>query len=108
MPKKIKITGKGLFGAGGEIPVGTQFTVKELPEAWRGRFEEIGGTDGEDEVTNPNAGQGTDGNPAPDGTDPKDAAPVQTDPDADKNKTATAPDAAGAKTATAKPADAKK
>lgn len=39
---KIKITKPGIFGANGEVPVGTELTVKQAPAGWEGRYEEIG------------------------------------------------------------------
>lgn len=48
---KIKITKGGLYGAEGEIPVGTELTVKEEPKAWAGRYEVVSG--GKTAVTNP-------------------------------------------------------
>lgn len=40
---KIRITGTGIFGKDGEIVVGTEFTVKDEPTAWAGRYEVLSG-----------------------------------------------------------------
>ena len=60
---RIKVTGKGIYGAKGEIAIGKEFTVKEIPAPWKGKVAVISG--GEDEkfsVTNPA------GNPDPVGS----------------------------------------
>lgn len=49
---RIEITKGGIYGAQGEIPVGTELTVKEEPKAWAGRYRVIGKTDGKTAVTN--------------------------------------------------------
>lgn len=37
---KIRIAAKGIFGAKGEIPVGTEFSIKgDVPKGWKGRVE---------------------------------------------------------------------
>ncbi|WP_425070651.1 hypothetical protein [Sagittula sp. S175] len=38
---KIKITKPGIYGAEGEIPVGTTMSVKDAPKGWAGRYEEV-------------------------------------------------------------------
>jgi hypothetical protein len=40
---RIKITGGGIYGNDGEIPIGTEVTVKEEPTGWAGRYEVISG-----------------------------------------------------------------
>lgn len=40
---KIEITGTGIFGADGEIPVGTTMDVKDEPKGWDGRYRVISG-----------------------------------------------------------------
>lgn len=35
---RIKITGRGIYGGDGEIPVGAEFEVKEAPRNWAGRY----------------------------------------------------------------------
>lgn len=51
---RIKITKGGIFGANGEISVGTEIDVKEEPKGWAGRYEVIsGGGKGKTAVTNP-------------------------------------------------------
>ncbi len=50
---RIRITKPGIYGQDGEIPVGTELTVKQVPEAWAGRFEVIADTKGKKSVTNP-------------------------------------------------------
>lgn len=49
---RIKITKGGIFGADGEIPVGTELTVKDEPTGWAGRYEVIGSTNGKTAVNN--------------------------------------------------------
>ena len=39
---KIRITAGGIFGADGEIPIGTEIELKSAPDAWAGRYEVIG------------------------------------------------------------------
>ncbi|MGR3574022.1 MAG: hypothetical protein ACU0CF_04705 [Sagittula sp.] len=53
---KIKITKRGVYGAAGEIPVGTEVDVKEEPKAWAGRYEVISGAKTKAAVTNPKKG----------------------------------------------------
>lgn len=36
---KIRITASGIYGADGEVPIGTEFDVSEAPVGWEGRFE---------------------------------------------------------------------
>lgn len=51
---RIRITEKGIYGAGGEIPVGTEIEVKEAPKGWDGRFAVISDkAEGETPVVNP-------------------------------------------------------
>ena len=40
---RIKITKGGIFGQKGEIPIGTELTVKEEPAGWAGRYEVVSG-----------------------------------------------------------------
>lgn len=40
---KIRITAGGIFGTGGEVPVGTVLEVKEEPKGWAGRYVVIDG-----------------------------------------------------------------
>ncbi|GGA64912.1 hypothetical protein [Pelagibacterium lentulum] len=54
---RIEITAKGIYGVNGEIPVGTELTVKEEPKGWGGRYRVIsGGAGGKSAVTNPAGG----------------------------------------------------
>lgn len=47
---RIKIIAGGIYDATGEeVPVGTEFDVKDAPEAWTGRYETISG-DGKGKV----------------------------------------------------------
>lgn len=47
MKRKIRIIAGGIFGAKGEVPIGTEFEVKgDLPSGWAGRFVELGNDDG--------------------------------------------------------------
>lgn len=58
---KIEITAGGIFGAKGEIAVGTELTVKEAPKGWAGRYRVVsGGGDakGKEAVTNPAKAKG--------------------------------------------------
>lgn len=52
---KIEITERGIFGADGEIKVGTVFDVKDEPKGWAGRYRIVSGGDakGKEAVTNP-------------------------------------------------------
>lgn len=50
---KIRITKGGIFGAKGEVAVGTELDVKEEPTGWAGRYEVIGNGGGGEPVTNP-------------------------------------------------------
>lgn len=51
---KIKITKGGIYGADGEIAIGTTLTVKEEPTGWAGRYEVISGdTKDKEPVLNP-------------------------------------------------------
>ncbi|EJU15163.1 hypothetical protein LH128_00230 [Sphingomonas sp. LH128] len=59
---KIRITAGGIYGAKGEIAIGTEFEVKEAPKGWDGRYEIIG-KDAPKEavpVTNPAKGDADD------------------------------------------------
>lgn len=39
---KIRITAPGIYGASGEIPVGTEFDIKgDIPAGWAGHVEVI-------------------------------------------------------------------
>lgn len=42
---RVKITKPGIFGATGEIEVGTELTLKSEPKGWEGRYEVIQGDD---------------------------------------------------------------
>lgn len=56
MPVTIKITAGGIFGAEGEIPVGTEITLKNEPKGWEGRYVVISGgaaAEAKTAVTNP-------------------------------------------------------
>jgi hypothetical protein len=55
---KIKITKPGIYGAAGEIAVGTELDVKDEPKGWAGRYEVISGgsSDGKTAVLNPAEG----------------------------------------------------
>ena len=52
---KIRVTGKGIYGADGEIAVGTELEVAEEPRGWRGRYVVITPNPSEDAtpITNP-------------------------------------------------------
>lgn len=52
---RIQITAGGIFGADGkEVPVGSEFTVKEEPTAWAGRYTVLSGNaDDKTGVNNP-------------------------------------------------------
>ncbi|WP_062233188.1 hypothetical protein [Aureimonas sp. N4] len=55
---RIKITQPGIYGNDGEIAVGTEFTVKDGPKGWAGRYEVIsGGDEGEPHIINPEMGE---------------------------------------------------
>lgn len=39
---KIRITGRGIYGVEGEVPVGTEFTISgDPPVGWVGKYEVI-------------------------------------------------------------------
>jgi hypothetical protein len=48
MTVKIKITAGGIYGADGEVPIGTVFTLPKKPAGWEGRYEVISGDEDED------------------------------------------------------------
>jgi hypothetical protein len=53
---KIRVIAGGIFGQDGEIPVGTEFSIKgEVPESWAKKVEVIGKDKADDAeaVTNP-------------------------------------------------------
>lgn len=57
---RIRITKGGIFGAQGEIAVGTEIDVKDEPSGWAGRYDVISsGGKGKTAVTNPTADQNT-------------------------------------------------
>ena len=53
---KIEITAGGIFGAEGEIPVGTVIEVKSEPKGWAGRYRVVSDSKGKTAVINPAAG----------------------------------------------------
>lgn len=41
---RIRITSPGIYGSSGEVPVGTEFTVKgDMPAGWGGKYEVVKG-----------------------------------------------------------------
>ena len=52
---KIRITAPGIYGIAGEIAIGTEFDVGEVPAGWAGRYEIVTGAPkpGAVPVTNP-------------------------------------------------------
>ena len=56
---KVRVTKKGLYGAQGEIAVGTTVDLKEEPKGWAGKYVVVDDTtsdaekDGKQAVTNP-------------------------------------------------------
>jgi hypothetical protein len=58
MSVRIKITAGGIYGADGEVAIGTELTLSEEPTAWVGRYEVISGgeTEGKVAITNPAQG----------------------------------------------------
>lgn len=50
---KIRITSGGIFGAKGEIPVGTEITIKKEPTEWAGRYTVLDGDSKKTAITNP-------------------------------------------------------
>lgn len=54
---KIEITAAGIYGAKGEVPVGTIVDVKTEPKGWQGRYRVVSGKgekdSGKTPVTNP-------------------------------------------------------
>lgn len=57
---KIEITAGGIYGADGEIAIGTVLDVKDEPKGWTGRYRVISGGDakGKEAVTNPAKAKG--------------------------------------------------
>lgn len=56
---KIRITAGGIYGLGGvEVPIGTEYDLKEEPKGWAGRYEVIEEKPSDDAkvVTNPKRG----------------------------------------------------
>lgn len=54
---RVKITAGGIYGADGEIPIGTELTVASEPKGWAGRYEIVSRDDGKKTpVTNPSTG----------------------------------------------------
>lgn len=45
MGVRIRITAGGIYGATGEVPVGTEVDLAEEPLAWAGRYVVLGTTD---------------------------------------------------------------
>lgn len=53
---KIRITKGGIYGANGEVPIGTELTLKEEPKGWKGRYEVISAQGSDVEmIVNPDA-----------------------------------------------------
>lgn len=50
---RIRVSKPGIYGNDGEIPVGTEFTVKEAPIAWGDRYDVIGDTGDKEFFVNP-------------------------------------------------------
>lgn len=49
---KIEITAGGIFGANGEVPVGTVIEVKSEPKVWAGRYRVVSDSKGKTPVVN--------------------------------------------------------
>lgn len=64
---RIEITAKGIYGADGEIPVGTELTVSDEPLGWAGRYRVLSDGKGKTFVANPldHDGDGKAGGAAP-------------------------------------------
>jgi hypothetical protein len=58
MSVRVKITKPGIFGAKGEVEVGTELTLKEEPKAWGGRYEVISSGGKDKEAVTGDAGDG--------------------------------------------------
>lgn len=52
---KIRITSGGIYGASGEVPIGTELELTEVPAGWTGRYEFVGkgASAGSTLITNP-------------------------------------------------------
>lgn len=61
MPVTIKITAGGIFGAEGEVPVGTEITLSEEPKGWDGRYVVISGAKADQKVAVTNPAKSEDG-----------------------------------------------
>lgn len=65
---RIKITGGGIYdGEGKEVPIGAEFTVKEEPIAWAGRYSVVGDEGGK--AASKKAAKKVDGEGGDDGKD---------------------------------------
>lgn len=54
---QIKITAGGIFGADGELPIGTELTLEREPTEWAGRYAVISGDgEGKTAIINPAEG----------------------------------------------------
>ena len=61
---KIRITAGGIYGATGEIAVGTEFDVEKEPEGWDGRYEIVGKTPKDAEFVTGEGARNEDAKPA--------------------------------------------
>ena len=52
---RIRVTSGGIYGADGEVSIGTEFTVSSIPKGWAGRVEIVADNPKPDDVfiTNP-------------------------------------------------------
>lgn len=53
MTVRIQITKRGIYGAKGAIPIGTELELKEEPTGWAGRYTVLSDSKGKTAVTNP-------------------------------------------------------
>lgn len=54
---KIQITSGGIYGADGELPIGTLLEMDDEPKAWAGRYSVVPEGEAKTFVTNPAGGQ---------------------------------------------------
>lgn len=53
MTVRIQITKRGVYGAQGPIPIGTEIDLNEEPKGWAGRYIVLSNSKGKKGVTNP-------------------------------------------------------
>lgn len=54
---KVRVTGRGIYGADGMVPIGTEVEVPSIPKGWASRCEVVGGSKGKTMIVNPEGEQ---------------------------------------------------